>query len=132
MAFSLHSLGASPRYRWFSALGLSASYSILYVFASLCLGTGLFHPAARDHHAHPHHDHSAHEHGTSESRPMPALPDICDFTLQALMTVMWQGQYTPRFTLLQAQPQWGAIPAAPVTPLLAAFRSRAPPEWLFM
>jgi hypothetical protein len=132
MASPLHSLGSSPRRRWFCALGLSASYSVLYVFASLCLATGVFHPEARDHHAHPHHDHSAHEHGASESHPLPALPDICDFTLQVLMTVMWQEPYTPRFTLLQAQPQWDAIPVAPMTPLLAAFRSRAPPRLLFM
>jgi hypothetical protein len=131
MAFPLHSPKSSRR-RWFCALGLSASYSVLYLFAALCLATGVFHPEVRDHHAHPHHDHAAHEHGASESHPRPALPDICDLTLQALMTVMWQGPYTPHFALLQTQPQWDAIPAAPVTPLLAAFRSRAPPELHFM
>ena len=132
MRFPLHSLGSSRRRRWFCALGLSASYSVLYLFASLCLATGLLHPEARDHHAHSHHNHSAHAHRASESHPIPALPDMCDFTLQALMTVMGQGPYTPHFTLLQAQPQWDTMPAAPVTPLPAAFRSRAPPGLLYM
>jgi hypothetical protein len=104
----------------------------LYLCASLCLATGLFHPEAPGHDAHHHPDHPAHEHGESEPRPTRDLPDICDFTLQALMTVMWQEQDMPHVTLLQAHPQWDAIPPAPVTPLLVTFSSRAPPTLRFM
>lgn len=65
------------------ALGLSTIYSGLYLFAVLCLATGIFHPTVVPHSSHQHDHHEDHpataHHGTN-------WPDLCDFALQTLTT----------------------------------------------
>ena len=73
------------------AAGLSAMYVILYLMASLCLATGVFHPDTAHESAHHPHDHHHHDHGpVHESSPAAATPDVCDVVLQALMTPLWR------------------------------------------
>lgn len=109
------------RGRWqkVCALGLSMTFAALFLLTSLCLATGFLHAdASHDRHhsrTHPEADHPS------------ALPDICDFVLQALLTTELR---TVRFPVL-VMPPGDAIASIPV--LLpsrrpAAFHSsRAPP-----
>ena len=82
-----HATLAWPRGRrtWWTwqrlgALALCTTVPLLYLFASICLATGVFH------HEIPH---QAHHHPTSPDAPHAAgLPDICDFAHQALTTTV--------------------------------------------
>jgi len=74
--------GQRPGWTWqrLCALALCATSPLLYLFASICLATGVFH------HETPH---QAHHHHTSHNAHHPAgLPDICDFAQQALTTTV--------------------------------------------
>jgi hypothetical protein len=60
------------------ALTLCTTAPLLYLLASICLATGVFH------HETPH---QAHHHSTSSHAHHPSgLPDVCDFAQQALTT----------------------------------------------
>jgi hypothetical protein len=67
-------------WQWLCALALCTTVPLLYLFASICLATGIFH------HETPH---QAHHHPASPDAPHASgLPDICDFAHQALTTTV--------------------------------------------
>src|SRR2546428_12821475 len=72
--------GKRPWWTWqrLCALALCTTSPLLYLLASICLATGVFHHET-PHQAHPHHA-SPHAHHPS------GLPDVCDFAQQALTT----------------------------------------------
>src|ERR1044071_2690866 len=75
--------GKPPWRTWqrLCALALCATSPLLYLLASICLATGVFH------HEIPHQAH--HHHPTGPAVPHAAgLPDICDFAQQALTTTV--------------------------------------------
>lgn len=85
------------------ALGLSATYVALFLFASLCFATGFLH-LQTDHETPHHHTHS-HADRTA------ALPDLCDFAQQALLTTILQAR--PVFSTVL--PPGDALALAPVS-----------------
>lgn len=102
------------------ALLLSVSYGVLFVFASACLATGVFHAEAH-HHAEPHRHHD------DEADHRPGLADICDFAFQTLRTTEWQARLVPGIVLAaNPTPAPVAIPA-PATALALSAAIRAPP-----
>lgn len=86
-----------PRsWRCLCALGLSTTYSVLLLLASLCVATGVFHVEA-PHDAHEHHAHAdTHHHASSEahhdSAPAahhtPPWPDICNIVQQVFTSTI--------------------------------------------
>jgi hypothetical protein len=101
------------------ALGLSTTYTALFLLTSLCLATGFLH--AEVPHDHPHH------HAHSDADQPSVLPDICDFVIQALMTTELQTGRFPSRVL----PPGDVLALAPArlispTPMLS-HTIRAPP-----
>ena len=81
-----HATRAGPRGRrtWWTwqrlyALALCTTVPLLYLVASICLATGVFH------HETPH---QAHHHTGPDAHHASGLPDVCDFAQQALMTTV--------------------------------------------
>jgi hypothetical protein len=85
-----------PSWRKFCALGLTVTYSTLFLFATLCLATGILHPDA-----HHNHNGSHHHHTDTDTHHPSALLDICEFARQVLMTTAWSMEHVPAVTLLQ-------------------------------
>jgi hypothetical protein len=75
--------GRRSRWTWqrLCALVLCTTSPLLYLFASICLATGIFHAAI------PHQTHHHHHAGPAAHHPA-GLPDICDFAHQALTTTV--------------------------------------------
>ena len=122
--------------RRFCAAALSAVYVALYVAAALCLGTGVFHPEVADQTAsHGHHDHGhshhGHHHGPAaddgDTTPSAALPDICDFSIQALTEPVYPIEYQSLHVLSRIEIV--SLGHDQVIPILLRLgrRSRAPP-----
>lgn len=82
----------------FCALGLSMTYGVLYLFASVCLATGAFHPDSPDN-THHHHDASHHQSDANPHDTSASLPDICDVALQALTTTAVHTVHLPSLVL---------------------------------
>ena len=72
--------GRRSRWTWqrLCALALCTTSPLLYLVASICLATGVFHHET-PHQAHHHHTHPQAHHPAG-------LPDVCDFAQQALTT----------------------------------------------
>ena len=93
--------GKQPWWTWqrLCALALCMTSPLLYLLASICLATGIFHLETR-HQA--HHQH----HTGPEAHHTAGLPDICDFAQQALTTtivapvLVLPGVLSPGATLL--------------------------------
>jgi hypothetical protein len=62
------------------ALALCTTSPLLYLLASICLATGVFH------HETPHQAH--HHHPSPDAHHTSGLPDVCDFAQQALTTTV--------------------------------------------
>ena len=75
--------GRRSRWTWqrLCALALCTTSPLLYLFAAICLATGIFHAAI------PHQTHHHHHTGPAAHHPA-GLPDICDFAHQALTTTV--------------------------------------------
>ena len=75
--------GTQPWWTWqrLCALALCTTSPLLYLLASICLATGVFH-LETPHQAHHHH------HTGSDAHHTTGLPDICDFAHQALTTTV--------------------------------------------
>src|SRR5437763_11140140 len=75
--------GKPPWRTWqrLCALALCTTSPLLYLLASICLATGVFH------HEIPHQAHH-HHHPGPEAHHAAGLPDICDFAHQALTTTV--------------------------------------------
>jgi hypothetical protein len=75
--------GKQPWWTWqrLCALALCTTSPLLYLLASICLATGVFH-LETPHQAHHHH------HTGSDAHHTTGLPDICDFAHQALTTTV--------------------------------------------
>ena len=93
--------GRRSRWTWqrLCALALCTTSPLLYLLASICLATGIFH-LETPHQAHHHH------HTGPEAHHTAGLPDICDFAQQALTTTIvapvpvLPGMFSPGETLL--------------------------------
>jgi hypothetical protein len=77
--FSPRGTGPGRHWQWLCALALCTTVPLLYLFASICLATGVFH------HETPH---QAHHHTGPDAHHASGLPDVCDFAQQALMTTV--------------------------------------------
>jgi hypothetical protein len=114
--------GRRSRWTWqrLCALALCTTSPLLYLFASICLATGIFHAAI------PHQAHHHHHTGPAAHHPA-GLPDICDFAHQALTTTvvapvpLLPGVHAPGETL--RRPPRCVLPIA----LVSRHGSRAPP-----
>ena len=75
--------GTQPWWTWqrLCALALCTTSPLLYLLASICLATGVFH-LETPHQVHHHH------HTGSDAHHTTGLPDICDFAHQALTTTV--------------------------------------------
>src|SRR5215831_1452219 len=75
--------GTRPGWTWrrLCALALCTTSPLLYLLATICLATGVFHHEI-PHQAHHHHHTGPGAHHTA------GLPDICDFAQQALTTTV--------------------------------------------
>src|SRR5215831_6670956 len=75
--------GKPPWWTWqrLCALALCTTSPLLYLLATICLATGIFHHEI-SHQAHHHH------HAGPEAHHTAGLPDICDFAQQALTTTI--------------------------------------------
>jgi hypothetical protein len=102
------------------ALALCTTSPLLYLLASICLATGIFH-LETPHQAHHHH------HTGPEAHHTAGLPDICDFAQQALTTTIvapvpvLPGMFSPGETLLR--PPRFVLPSA----FVSRHGIRAPP-----
>jgi hypothetical protein len=78
--------GTRPWWTWqrLCALALCTTSPLLYLLATLCLATGIFHYET-PHQAH-HHNH--HHRTGPDAHHSSGLPDICDFAQQALTTTV--------------------------------------------
>jgi len=106
--------GKPPWRTWqrLCALALCTTSPLLYLLASICLATGIFH------HEIPHQAHH-HHHTGPESHHPAGLPDICDFAHQALPTTvvapvpLLPGMLSPGEPLLR--PLRFVLPISPVS-----------------
>jgi hypothetical protein len=99
-----HSWPRGRRSRWtwqrLCALALCMTLPLLYLLASICLATGIFHAEI------PHQAHHHHHTGPAAHHPA-GLPDICNFAHQALTTTvvapvpLLPGVLSPGETLLR-------------------------------
>ena len=114
--------GKQPWWTWqrLCALALCTTSPLLYLLASICLATGIFH-LETPHQAHHHH------HTGPEAHHTAGLPDICDFAQQALTTTIvapvpvLPGVFSPGETLLR--PPRFVLPSA----FVSRHGIRAPP-----
>ena len=82
------------------AVILSTTYSALFLFAVICIATGIFHPEVHSHHKEPHHHHS-----DDTNAPHPAgILDLCDFARLVLMTTAWGVEQLPLAALFKGNP----------------------------
>ena len=111
------------------ALGLSVTYSVLYLFAAICLATGVFHPDISRYAPHHHGGHAHHYHAAPDAHCPTTLPDICDFALQALTTSEWRLTPTLPFVLWQGEVLTSVAHTLMHSASAAPLSIRAPPEY---
>jgi hypothetical protein len=117
-------------WRWLGALSLSATYGMLWLLASLCVATGLFHgQALPDVHQH-HAGSAAHHHAPPDARHASPVPDLCDLVHQVCTALILWSVPLPTLTLsprlLPVPLVYSFVNAFPSSP----FSIRAPPALL--
>lgn len=110
-------------WRKLCAVILSTTYSALFLFAAICVTTGLFHPDV------PHHHEKSHHHHRDDAKaPYPTgILDLCDFAHQVLMTTTWRVEQLPLVALLKGDPVKPSADLSVSAEPRIASASRAPP-----
>lgn len=107
---------------------MGVAYCALYLFASLCLATGMFHPESSHIAHHTHTDHESHHHTDQHGQRTMFPPDVCDFILCVMTTTVWHSTSVPSVSLFRGRLVSPAMQATPGVQVAEWRCIRAPPR----